>query len=104
MIKHSFDTLEPDMWKLISIVIPKVKASFVDLAYSMGFGIEDVRGLEGDYRDSGERCRKLFEDWLAGSRGCKPKTWGKLLERIREVSQLDAAAKEIKEQLLSSKT
>ena len=42
------------MWKLISIVIPKVKASYGTLAYSMGFGIEDVKGLETDFKDSGE--------------------------------------------------
>ena len=41
------------MWRLIRIVIPKVKASCGTLAYSMGFGIEDVRGLETDFKDSG---------------------------------------------------
>ena len=91
------------MWKLISIVIPKVKASCGTLAYSMGFGIEDVRGLERDFKDSSERCCKLFEDWLSGSRGCTPKTWGKLLERIRQVDELHAAAGDIKKQLLGSK-
>ena len=91
------------MWKLIRIVIPKVKASCETLAYSMGFGIEDVRALERDFKDSDKQCRKLFEDWLSGSRGCTPKTWEKLLERIREVDELHAAAGDIEKQLLGNK-
>ena len=102
-VVYKFDTLEPEIWDVISIVIPKVKASCGNLAYSMGFGIEDVRALERDFKDSGDQCRKLFEDWLAGSRGCTPKTWRKLLERIKAVSELHAAAEEIKNKLLSSK-
>ena len=41
------------MWDLISIVIPKVKASCGYLVYSMGFGFEDVRGLEEGFKDLG---------------------------------------------------
>ena len=91
------------MWDLISIVVPKVKANWVNLAYSMGYKIEDVKGWEGDGKDSGERCRKLFESWLVGGGGCTPKNWEKLLERIEAVSELHAAAGEIKKQLGSKK-
>lgn len=41
----------------------------------MGFGIDDVRGAEADSRDSGDRCRKLFENWLSGPGGRTPKSW-----------------------------
>ena len=69
----------------------------------MGFGIDDVRGAEAYSRDSGDRCRKLFENWLAGPGACTPKTWKNLLERIKAVSELNSAAVKIKEELLSSK-
>ena len=61
------------MWDLINIVIPKIKASWVNLAYCMGFDIDDVRGVEADSKDSGDRCRKLFENWLAGPGAHTPK-------------------------------
>ena len=32
------------MWDFINTVIPKVRVSWVNLAYCMGFGIDDVRG------------------------------------------------------------
>ena len=63
------------MWDLINTVIPKVRASWVNLAYCMGFGIDDVEGVEADSRDSGDRCCKLFENWLSGPGGHTPKSW-----------------------------
>lgn len=83
------------MWDLISIVIPKVKVHWKILAYSMGYGIHDIKGLEGDGKDLHEQCYKLFENWLSTGYGCTPKTWEKLLERIIAVDKLNAAAKEI---------
>ena len=97
-----FDTfVEPKIWDLISIVTPKVKASWGSLAYSMGYDIEDVKGWEADSKESHERCRRLFERWLSGGDGCTPKTWRKLLERIKAVNELSSAADNIKEELLS---
>ena len=61
------------MWDLINLVIPKVKASWINL--------------------------ELFEDWLTTGHGCTPKTWQTLLQRIKRVNGLTAAANEIKEQL-----
>ena len=69
----------------------------------MGFGIDDVRGAEADSRDSGDRCRKLFENWLSGPGGHTPKSWKNLLEWIEAVSEFISAAEEIKKELLSSK-
>ena len=52
--------VEPEMWDLISIVIPKVKAYWMDLAYSMGYGIYDIPVWENDGKDSRDRCYRLF--------------------------------------------
>ena len=57
------------MWDLINIVIPKVKASWVELAYSMGHGVNAVRGFKEDGRSSDEKCCQLFEDWLTTGQG-----------------------------------
>ena len=58
------------MWELINIVIHKVKASWVELAYSMGYSINAVRGFKEDGRDLDEKCCQLFEDWLTTGQGC----------------------------------
>ena len=58
------------MWTLIKIVIPKVKSSWVNLAYSMGYSVSAVRAFEGDGRSLDEQCRKLFEDWLTTGHSC----------------------------------
>ena len=52
--------------------------------------------VEADSRDSGDRCCKLFENWLSGPGGCTPKSWKNLLEQIKAVSELKSAAEEIK--------
>ena len=87
------------MWDLLKIVIPKVKASWVELAYSMDYEIDAVRGFERDGRSLDEQCRKLFEDWLTTEQGCTPKTWQTLLQRIKQIDELTAAADNIKKQL-----
>ena len=79
------------MWDLIRIVIPEVKASWVNLAYSMGYSVNAVSGFEKDGRDSGEQCRKLFENWLTTGQGCTPKTWQTLLDHLKQINELTAA-------------
>ena len=91
--------VDPEMWDLINIVIPKVKAYWKDLAYSMGYSIYDVQVWENDGKDSRDQCYRLFENWLTGKCGCTPKTWKKLLERIKAVGELSATAKEIENEL-----
>ena len=90
------------MWDLISIVTPKVKAYWQNLAYSMDYSVYDVKAWESDGKDSSEQCKKLFETWLTGESSCTPKTWKTLLKRIKAVGALSAAAIDI-ENVLSDK-
>ena len=91
--------LEPEIWDLISIVIPKVKAQWNILAHSMGYSIYDVKAWESDGDNLNKLCYKLFAKWLTTESGCTPKTWKKLLERIKAVDELIAASKEIENEL-----
>ena len=91
------------MWALIKIVVPKVKSRWENLAYSMGYSVNAVRGFERDGRNSDEQCRKLFEDWLTTGHGSTPKTWQKLLQRIKQVDDLTAAVEEIEKELFNCK-
>ena len=87
------------MWDLIKIVIPKIKADWNRLAYSLGYDIAAVKAIERDCTDSEQCCEKLFEDWLTTEHGVAPKTWRTLLQHIKEVASLFAAADDIKKQL-----
>ena len=92
------------MWKLRKLVVPEVKACWDNLAFSMEYEIPQVEAIKRDGKDVSEQCAtKLFQDWLETSHGCTPKTWRKLLERIKDVDELYAAADRIKEKLLEAK-
>ena len=81
---------KPDMWSLIKIVIPKIQAEWEDVAYSMQYDVAAVKAFRKDCDDCKRCCRKLFEDWLDSSHGVTPKTWSKLIERIKDVDSLKA--------------
>ena len=87
----------------MKIVIPKVKASWVKLAYSMDYSIDAVRGFKEDGRNSDEQCCQFFEDWLTAGHGCTPKTWQTLLDHLKQVDDLTAAVEEIEKELINCK-
>jgi len=95
--------VEPLIGELKKFVIPEVKAHWKDLAYSMGYEITDVDAIDRDGSNVGDRCTELFKDWLESPRGCTPKTWKKLIERIKNVDKLYAAADRIQKKLLGDK-
>ena len=84
------------MRELQLYVVPEVKEYWEKLAYAMEYDTPEVIAIRNDGKDSDDRCIKLFEDWLDSSHGCTPKTWGKLLERIKEMSILHAAEDRIR--------
>ena len=87
---------EPDMWRLIKMVIPKIEAEWENVAYSMGYDPSTVNAIDKGCNGRLDTCcQKLFSDWLATGRGCTPKTWQKLLERIGDVDNLAAAVEKI---------
>ena len=91
-----------DMDKVKEIIIPNVKAHWKDLAYAMKYSIEDVKGFDGNGRSLEERCENLITDWLTSSHGPTPKTYQTLLNYIKKVNLLTAAAEKI-ENLLDRK-
>ena len=98
----------PSLGKLTELVVPEVKAHWEALAYSMGYEITQIVAIERNGRDEGERCTKLFRDWLSGSRGINSlrnggQTWEELIVKIRNVDELNAAAERIQNKLLGSK-
>ena len=85
--------------KNVKIVIPKIKAEWTYVAYSMQYDIEDVDGIEKDFADLAERSEKLFKNWLSTPKGITPKTWRTLLKCISDVDELKAVAEKIDAEL-----
>jgi len=88
------------MWDLIKVVVPKIKAYWKDVAYSMGYDPHIIKAIQLESHDLKDSCRKLFEDWLSTSRGPTPKTWKTLLGKIRDVDEISSVTDEIEETLL----
>lgn len=88
-------TIVPIMLDLIKIVIPKIKHVWKYVAYSMQYNVSDVKGIEKDSSDSAESCLKLFENWLDTTNGATPKSWRTLVQCIKDVDELAAAAERI---------
>ena len=89
----------PEIWDIIKIVFPKIKAQWKFVAFSMKYDILEVNGFENDSSNSNESCLELFKNWLQTDRGITPKTWCKLIERIKDVEGLKQAAESIEEEL-----
>ena len=88
------------MWNLIKIVIPKIKNQWEHVAYSMGYDPGAVDAIDRQCnRRLDECCENVFKDWLTTNNGCTPKTWEKLIERIKAVDNLAAAAENISTEL-----
>ena len=93
------DHSEPDMWNLTKIVIPKIKARWEDVAYSMGYDVYFVEATKEEFSKLDKRCRQVFTDWLTTSHGPTPKTWEILLSKLKDVNDLVAAVESIEKAL-----
>ena len=88
------------MKHLVQFVIPKIKASWEDVAYVLLYDIEDVEGIKAQSQnDVKSCCRRLLTDWLSTSHGAYPKTWATLLKNLRTLEELTAAVDDIEKKL-----
>ena len=92
--------LEPQMWELIKIVVPKIKAQWESLAYCMRYGIAEVESFK---EEPSKACQYLFANWLSTNHGPTPKTYQTLLEHIKEIDELKAASEEIEKELIQGR-
>ena len=92
-------TTKPEMWDIIKIIFPKIKAKWKYVAYSMKYAPNEVRTFENDSKDCEGSCMNLFTDWLTSNNGVTPKTWYTLIEKIKAVDGLQHAAKDIEEEV-----
>ena len=97
----TLDVLQLNIHQLNKIVVPRIQSEWEDVAYSMGYNIYDVKAIKKDCHYVLEDCCKcLLSKWLTAS---KHPTWSKLLEYIKDVKNLVAAAEEIEKLVLGIK-
>ena len=91
--------LGPEMYDLVTIVIPKIKAGWTDVAYALRFKISSVDAIKEKHSNDPKKCcRDVFVAWLSTEQGVSPKTWSTLLHKLKGI-ELTLAAEEIIEEL-----
>ena len=95
--------IEPEMWQLNKMVIPKVKAHWEDVAYnSLHYDVLKVRSISKKHQNDPKKCCvELFEIWLCTSKEDNASTWKALLEQLKEVDELTAAVEQIRQNLIT---
>ena len=89
------------MWQLNKDVVPRIKAYWEDVAYSLRLGYQEIESIKITHKDDPKRCcQRLLINWLHTDKGINPKIWETLLKKIKEVEELTASVEEI-EQLIS---
>ena len=90
------------MHDLNTIAVPKISGVWADVAYALCYDISTVKQIRSRHNENPTRCcKELFEDWLSTSNGATPKIWQTLLDKLKELKEVDAPTliEEIKEKL-----
>jgi len=81
-------------------IIPKIAARWMDVADFLDYKIETIELIKQKHHGDGEQCCDgLIRDWLSTDHGVGPKTWGTLIERLKEIEQLAIATSDIEKEL-----
>ena len=88
---HYITHVEPEMFDITKIVIPKIMIQWEYIAEALRYDlaiIEAIKVKEG--RDPKKCCREFFKDWLMTNNGAKagPKVWSTLLDTLKEVDEI----------------
>ena len=83
--------LEPEMFDLTKIVIPKIMNEWEYIAEAFRYDlatVENIKEMGGG--DAKQCCREFFKDWLTTDHGNRvgPKMWSTLLDILNEVDEI----------------
>ena len=88
------------MKDLINIVVPRLKAEWVDVAYNLNYDTFIIDGIKAsEQNDPKNCCRELFKNWLETKQGISPKTWSTFLNSIAENEDFKKTVEDILKQL-----
>ena len=98
--KCTSNLIEPALRDLITMVVPRIKAVWEDVAYVLRYDSYRTHGINERHQGDPTRCCKgLLVDWLTTGHGIRPKTWETLLDAIGEVEELTMAREQILQEL-----
>ena len=83
--------VEPEMFDLKKIVIPKVMNEWEDIAEALRYDLATIQAIKDkECEDPKKCCRAFFRDWLMTNNGAKagPKVWSTLLDVLKEVDEI----------------
>ena len=97
--------IEPQMWQLNDMVIPRIMGYWKDVAYSsLHYDVYEVKAIEEKCKNDPKKCcQELFEKWLCVHKPGDAKTWESLLTQLKKVEELTSATEEILKELTSNK-
>ena len=80
------------MLSIQAIVIPEVGHKWSDIAIRLDFTYSRRTIISDKCNNDPEKCcKEMFDRWLNTDDGVKPKTWGTLLEVLRDIKLTGAA-------------
>ena len=85
--------VEPEMFDLTKIVIPKIMNKWEYIAEALRYDLATIDAIKDKERDDPKRCcRVFFKDWLTTNNGAKagPKVWSTLLDTLKQVDEISA--------------
>ena len=83
--------LEPKMFDLMNIVIPKITNEWEYVAEAFQYDLATIETIkERGHGDAKQCCQELFKDWLTTEHGAKvgPKIWLTLLDTLKKVHEI----------------
>ena len=94
--------VEPEMFQLYKIVVPKIMAHWEEVAYiSFHCDQPKVEAIEAKHKSDPKKCcQELIKHWMQTENS---KTWETLLKQLNEVDELTAIGEEILKQLCFTK-
>ena len=84
-----YNYVEPEMFDLTKIVIPKIMTKWQYVAEALRYDLESIQAIK-EHRDPKTCCREFFIDWLTTNNGARagPKVWSTLLNILREIDEI----------------
>ena len=86
-------SLEPKMFDLNKVVIPKIMNKWQYVAEAFHYDVTTIETIkERGCGDEKQCCQEFFKDWLTTDHGAKvgPKVWSTLLDTLKEVNVISA--------------
>ena len=87
---------KPKIEDIITIIVPRIMAEWQKVGYCLGIEQHTVDALEKDHKYCEACCENLLKTWLCKNHN---PTWKKLVDGIKKVENLTAAAEAIETKL-----